>query len=113
MRQVLNSDAELALLVEAGEFVLAEAAPDAVRLTHGERMLQAHLAYRALGADGLGAIGPHDACSTSLTFGVEEDGGVLAPAGAMHLPVPMVGVGAGKPGELCHDDPFFLLLALR
>ena len=113
MRQVLNSDAEFALLVEAGQFVLAEAAPDAIGLTHGERMFQAHLAYRALGADGLCAIGAYDAGSAPLTFGVEEDGGVLAPAGAMHLPVPMVGICAGKPGELCHDDPFFLLYTLR
>jgi len=37
---------------------------------------------------------------------MEELGGFLTAAGGVHLPVPVVGVGTGKPGELRHDDSF-------
>ena len=33
-------------------------------------------------------------------------GGILAPAGALHLPVPEVSVGTGEPGHVSHREPF-------
>lgn len=98
-----DGDAELALLVQHGEFVLAEPTPDAVRLTDGKSVVEARFTHRAIGADGLGAVCADGAGGSTLALGMEEDCRILASAGAVHLPVPMVCVGSGEPGEFCHD----------
>lgn len=42
----------------------------------------------------------------ALTFGMEEHVGVLAPAGAVELPVPQISNRTRQPGDLCHQVPF-------
>ena len=79
-----------------------EAAPDAVALAGGDRMLEALDPDRAGGADGLGRPLPRLACRTALALRMEERVGILATACALELPVPDVRIGSGEPGYVRH-----------
>jgi len=37
---------------------------------------------------------------------VEEDIRIRATTGPVQLPIPNIRIGAGEPGDVCHDGPF-------
>src|SRR5664280_3315808 len=71
-------------------FLFGHGAPDAVRLTHPQRMLTADLKNRAAGADGRGCVGALAARRASLTAGMEEEVRIPVPTGSVELPFPQI-----------------------
>ena len=55
--------------------------------------------YGTADADGLGRGIPSRAGGATFAFGVEEQLGVLLPAGPLELPLPVVQSGAGEPSH--------------
>src|SRR5690606_533624 len=67
---------------------LAQAPPDPVRLTDAERVLEARLAHRTRGADGLGLLLPTQLLALALEVRRrEEHGGLRAATRGAHLPI--------------------------
>jgi len=86
--------------------VLAQATPDAIRFADGKGVLGALDADRATAANFLCGLLPGLAGRATLTLWVEEDVRVGATAGSEKLPIPNIRIGAGEPGDVCHDGPF-------
>ena len=76
-------------------FGLAQSAPDAVRLTDGERVGAALGDHRAAPAHLLGAHLTLRAGPATFPVGMEEHRGLDTSAKALHLPIPDIGVGSG------------------
>ena len=83
--------------VDGVTIIFGEAAPNAVWLADGESVGGALHHDGAGRADRLGGGLARRAGGAALTFRVEEDAGILSPAGAFELPIPDVGVGPWKP----------------
>jgi len=85
--------------------IFGETAPDAVWLANGEGVGGALHHDGAGRADRLGGGLSRRAGGATLTFRVEEDAWILSPAGAFELPIPNVGIGPWKPGNVGHVLP--------
>src|SRR3954464_5283597 len=85
-------------------FALREAAPDSVRLVHGQGVPAAQLQHRACLTDRLRPGFSARPGRPAFAIGVEEERAVHAAAGTLELPVPHVCVGAGEPASVRHDD---------
>ena len=83
--------------VDGVTIIFGEAAPNAVWLADGESVGGALHHDGAGCADRFGGGLARRAGGATLTFRVEEDAGILSPAGAFELPIPNVGVGPWKP----------------
>lgn len=94
-----------AAAVDGFAFVLGETSPDAVGLTYCEGVAGALHANGTVEADCLGSRLTCFAGRAAFAIGVEEDAGILATAGAVHLPIPQVRVGSGEPRDISHDSP--------
>jgi hypothetical protein len=84
--------------------VLSHAAPDTEGFLRLQSVLTALLEHRALVADLLRARLPRRSRGTPFVVGVEEDSTVSSATQALHLPVPCLGHGLGKPSGVCHRD---------
>jgi hypothetical protein len=91
--------------VDGISVVFGEAAPDAVRLADSESVGCALHHDGAGSADGLGSGFARRAGGAALTFRVEKNSGILSSAGAFELPIPNVGIGPWKPGNVGHVLP--------
>lgn len=69
---MLPSHGQSTLLVDSGEFVLAESAPDAEGFANRDGVLEALHANRAGGAHLFRAVLAGQASGSALTLGVEE-----------------------------------------
>jgi hypothetical protein len=83
--------------VDGVTIIFGEAAPNAIWLADGESVGGALHHDGAGCADRFGGRLARRAGGASLTFRVEENAGILSPAGAFELPIPNVGVGSWKP----------------
>ena len=82
--------------------VLGEPTPDAVGLSHAQRVRGTGGDHGAGRADGLGRFLPGCPRRPALAVGVEEQRAVGAAARAVELPVPQVGVGPGESRDVGH-----------
>jgi len=90
-----------------GAFAFGEAAPDAVGLVDLERMSPAGRHRRTFEAHGLGLGFPSGPCWSAFPLRVEKERTGHPATGCVQLPVPQVGVRAGKAPGVRHIDPLY------
>ena len=92
----VNSLGETTTGVDGVPVIFGETAPDAVWLADGEGVGNA---LRHIGQDAQIALAADSAPrgQVHLSFWVEENAGILSPAGPFELPIPNVSVGSRKP----------------
>ena len=94
---VSDSLGETTTGVDGVPVIFGETAPDAVWLADGEGVGGALRHDGARCADRLGGGFTRRAGGATLSFWVEENAGILSPAGPFELPIPNVSVGSWKP----------------
>jgi hypothetical protein len=88
-------------------FALGEAAPDPVGLMDLQRVCPAGRHRRTFEAHGLGLRFPSGPCWAAFPLRVEEERTGHPATGCVQLPVPQVGVRAGKAPGVRHIDPLY------
>ena len=104
---MLDRDGEAtAAGVDGFAVVFGKTTPDSIGLANLKSVGSALGHDRAAGTYGLGRLLTGSPSGSALAFRVEEDTGILAAAGTEELPVPNVGIRAGKPRNIRHDRSF-------
>src|SRR5690606_33281122 len=87
-----------------GSLVLVQAAPGAVLLGTGQRVVEAFDAHGTLGADRLGLAFANFPLRLTLTVGAEKEYEVLTPARGIILPAPAGPRAGDLPTYLRHES---------